>query len=174
MAVDFGVLFTDSAHQLSASALVQNVGTQFSTYGESREQLPFDLKMGITKRLAEAPFSFSLTAQRLNRFNLDHDDTAFNNDNGYANYSSGIGKLFRHLVLATTVYIGDRAEIYAGYNFLRRKELAVGAAGNGLHGFSMGISVNLGRLHLQYARAYYQPGAALNQFGIGMRLKDIH
>ena len=172
MAMDLGILFTDSASKLSVSALVQNLGTQFTSYAGIREELPFDLKMGITKRLAGAPFSFSLTAQRLNRFDIDYEDTAFNNDNGYANRYSPIGKLFRHLVLATTVFLGDRAEVYAGYNFLRRKELAVGAAGNGLHGFSMGLGIFLGKLQLRYGRAYFQPGAALNQLGISMKLND--
>jgi hypothetical protein len=172
MALDMGILFTDSASKLTASFLVQNLGTQFTSYGGVNEELPFDIKMGVTKRLEGAPFSFSLTAQRLNRFNIDYEDTTFNNDNGYANRDSRIGKIFRHLVLATTVYFGDRAEMYAGYNFLRRKELAVGAAGNGLHGFSMGLGVFLGKLRLRYGRAYFQPGAALNQLGISMKLND--
>ena len=171
VAVDFGILFSDTAHGFSAAALVQHLGTQFRRYGDLQEDLPFDLQLGLSKRLAKAPFGFSLTAQRLNRFDITYNDTAFNNENGFRE-RFGIDELFRHLVLAATVYIGDRVEIYGGYNFLRRRELSVGAGGNGLHGFSTGLSVFLGKLSLQYARAYYQPGSALNQLGLNLKMNE--
>lgn len=171
MALDMGILFSDSLNNFSASVLVQNLGSQFKRYGGIREDLPFDLKAGISKRLAKAPFGFSLTAQRLNRFDISYNDTAFNNENGIEG-KFGIDELFRRLVLATTIYISDRAEIHGGYNFLRRRELSIGANVNGLHGFSMGVSVFLGKLSLQYARAYYQPGSAINQFGLNLKLND--
>lgn len=176
IAIDFGIHYYDSSKLFSASAMARNIGTQLKSYpGAENEDLPFDLQVGITQRLAKAPLSFSLTAQRMHRFDIVYDDTVFNNENGYSNAEKGkftFDKLFRHFVLGTTIYIGDRAEIAAGYNFLRRKELAIGRNGNGLHGFSMGAAVFLGKLEIRYARAYYQPGSAINQLGIGMKLND--
>lgn len=176
LAMDAGILFYDSANLFSAAAVVKNIGFQLKKYdGSSPDELPFDLQIGITKRLEKAPFSFSLTAQRIQQFNILYNDTTFNNENGFTNSSSkkfSFDKLISHLILSTTIYLGDRVDITAGYNFLRRKELNIGNSGNGFNGFSLGAGVSLGKLTVRYARAYYQSATAMNQFGLNLKLKD--
>ncbi len=176
LALDIGILFHDTAKLFSASLLFKNMGTQLKKYeGSDPDDLPFDLQIGFTKRLANAPFSFSLTAQRLHQFNIGYNDTVFNNENGFNNRSAkkfSFDKLLDHVVLATTVYMGDRVELVAGYNFLRRKELNIGNAANGLNGFSLGVGVLLGKLQIRYARAYYQSNTAFDQLGLNLKLND--
>lgn len=176
LAMDIGLLFSDTAKLFSASAVVKNAGFQLKKYnGSSGDDLPFDLQIGFTKRLASAPFSFSVTAQRIHRFDIGYNDTAFNNENGFENSSNkkfSFGKLINHFVLASTIYLGDRIEVIAGYNFLRRKELNIGNGGNGLNGFSLGAGVMLGKLQIRYARAYYQNSSAYNQLGLNMKLNE--
>lgn len=173
-AMDAGVLFRDTARQFSASLLVKNLGFQAKKYsGSAPDDLPFDLQAGLSKRLEKAPFGFSLTARRMHQFNIRYDDTSFNNSNGFPNAGNkkfGFGKLVDHLVLAATIYPEEHVEIYAGYNFLRRRELNIGNSGNGLNGFSVGAGVLLGKLQIRYARAGYQSNTAYNQFGISMQL----
>lgn len=174
LAMDVGVLFRDTAGLFSASFLVRNLGTQLRKYPETgAEDLPFDLQAGISKRLENAPFGFSLTAQRMQRFNIRYDDPEFNNENGYPNSGKGdftLGKLIDHLVLGATIYVGDRVELDAGYNFLRRRELNIGPEGNGLNGLSLGAGVKLGKLEIRYARSHYQGNTGYNQFGLNMKL----
>ena len=176
LAIDVGILFHDSSKLFSAAIVAKNMGTQLKKYaGTDPDDLPFDVQIGFSKRLASAPFSFSLTAQRIQRFNINYNDTNFNNENGFENTSEKkitFNKLLNHLVLATTIYAGDRVELMAGYNFLRRKELSIYNTANGLNGFSMGVGVLLGKLHVRYARAYYQSNTAFNQLGLNMKLND--
>ncbi len=176
IAMDAGVLFTDTSKLFTASAVIKNVGTQLKKYpGSSADEVPFDLQIGFTKRLSKAPFSFSITAQRLQQFDINYNDTIFNNNNGFSNGSSkkfSFDKLINHLVIGTTFFFGDRVELNAGYNFLRRQELNIGNAGNGLNGFSVGAGALLGKLTVRYARAYYQSNSAYNQFGISLTLKE--
>lgn len=176
LAMDIGILFSDTSKLFSASALVKNAGFQLMKYnGSSGDDLPFDLQIGFTKRLASAPFSFSVTAQRIHQFDIGYNDTSFNNENGFDNGSTkkfSFGKLINHFVLASTIYLGDRVEVIAGYNFLRRKELNIGSGGNGLNGFSLGAGVMLGKLQIRYARAYYQNSSAYNQLGLNMKLNE--
>lgn len=176
IAADAGVLFQDTAKLFSASVLVKNMGAQLKKYnGADDEELPFDVQIGISKRFQKAPFGLSLTGQRIHRFNIRYDDTAFNNGNGFPNASAKkitAGKLLDHLVLGSTIYIGDRVEFNAGYNFLRRRELNIGNEGNGLNGFSVGAGVFFGKLQVRYARAYYQGNTAYNQFGINLKLNE--
>jgi hypothetical protein len=162
LAMDAGLHYYDSVKLFSAGALIKNLGFQLKRYeGSNEEDLPFDLQFGITQRLRNAPFSFSLTAQHAQQFNIHYADSVFNNAKG---------KLIDHLVLATSIYLGDKVEVQAGYNFLRRRELNIGNAGNGLNGFSLGAGFLLGKLQVRYARAYYQSNSAYNQFGIAFKL----
>ena len=174
VAMDIGIQFDDSSKHFSASIVAKNMGVQLQKYpGSSGDDLPFDLQAGLTKKLANAPFSFSLTAQRMQHFDIAYNDTSFNNSNGYTNRAGNfVGKLVDHLVLATTVYFGDRVEAIAGYNFLRRKELNIGNSGNGLNGFSMGLGALFGKLQVRFSRAYYQNSSAYNQLGLNLKLNE--
>lgn len=176
IAMDMGVLYQDSLKLFSTSMVAKNLGFQLKKYdGTEPDDLPFDLQIGLTKRLANAPFSFSITAQRLHQFNILYTDTTFNNENGFNNGSTkkfSFDKLLNHFVLATTIYLGDKVELIAGYNFLRRHELSIGNGGNGLTGFSLGAGVMLGKLQIRYARAYYQNSSAYNQLGLNMQLNE--
>lgn len=176
VAADIGVLYKDTAKLIYASVLARNMGMQLQVYpGAGAEDMPFDLQIGVTKRLAQAPFAISLTGQRMHRLDIRYEDTLFNNDNGFPNSSRKkwtAGKMLDHLVLGATVYFGDRVEFQAGYNFLRRRELNIGNEGNGLNGLSLGAGVRLGKLDIRYARSYYQAGTAYHQFGLNLSLRE--
>jgi hypothetical protein len=172
IAVDFGVLFFDSVKNFSASLLVKNMGVQLTTYASEKEDLPFDLQIGITKKLSKAPFGFSLTAQQLHRFDISYNDTTFNNDNGYS-YPSSFTKVFNHFVLATHIYLGDNLEATIGYNHLRRQELSITDGSNGLSGFSGGVRIKFSKLQILYARSTYQKGMGYNQIGITTQLNKL-
>lgn len=176
IAADIGVNYFDTARGFSASVVAKNMGSQLRRYeGSTGDDLPFDIQIGVTKRLANAPFSFSLTGQRLNQFDIAYNDTLFNNDNGFENNADkkfSVEKLLDHIVMAVTIHLAERVEVQAGYNFLRRRELKIGSTSNGLNGFSIGAGVLFGKLQVRYARAYYQSNTAFNQFGINMQLNQ--
>jgi hypothetical protein len=171
IAMDIGILFQDSSKNFSASVVAKNMGSQLKQYpGAGREDLPFELVFGISKKLKDAPFSFSLTAQKMQQFDIRYNDTIFNNQNGFTSNVHTAGKMFDHLIVGTTVYAGNYIEFYAGYNFLRRRELNLGREGNGLNGFSLGAGALFGKLQVRYARSYYQAGTAFDQLGLTMTL----
>lgn len=175
IALDFGVAYYDSLHRFSASVLAKNLGFQLKQYaGAETEELPFDLQAGLTRKLQNAPLSFSLTTHSIHHFDITYNDTSFNNENGFPNTGRrfSFDKLFRHLVLAAQVYAGDHVELSFGYNHLRRKELNIGQGGNGLNGFSVGAGLILKKLQLRYARSHYQNNTGYNQLGINMKLNE--
>ena len=172
MAADVGVLFNDSASHLSASVLLKNMGVQVTSYSGEAEDLPFDLQAGLTKRLRDAPFAFSVTAQKLHRFDNIYNDPVFNGDNGFSD-PSAINKILTHFILATHVFLGQHIEATIGYNFLQRQELKVGAEGNELTGFSAGLRLSFRKLQVHYGRTAYQRGVASNQVGITVHLDRL-
>lgn len=173
MALDVGVHYSDTAHLFSASLLAKNMGIQLTTYAGEREDLPFDFQLGLTKRLAKAPFGFSFTGQQLHHFNIHYNDTTFNNQNDLASGNSFFNKFMNHFVIATHVYLGSNLEATLGYNHLRRSELNIGSSGNGLNGFSMGIRLKFQKLQLQYARSNYQRNISYNQLGLTLHMDRL-
>lgn len=169
---DVGILFADSARQISFGLLARNMGAQLSTYNGQKEDLPFDLQIGATKKLSKAPLGFSITAHQIHQFDLVYEDTLFNSENNFPSNNSTFKKLFNHFVFATHIYLGSHLQLALGYNRLRREELNLGSAGNGLNGFSGGINARFRKMHIQYARAYFQRSYAYNQLGINLLLNQ--
>ncbi|RYY24917.1 MAG: type IX secretion system protein PorQ [Chitinophagaceae bacterium] len=176
LAVDFGLSYRDTSRGLQASFVIKNGGMQLTTYtGAGREELPFDLQLGLSKRLKNAPLQFSLTMNRLHRFDLTYNDPAYNDENGVEQDSKSFSfdNIFRHIILATQVYITDKVEVSLGYNYLRRKELNMGSSGNGVNGFSAGVGVLFKKMQIRYGQAYYQSNRAYHQVGINIKLNEF-
>jgi hypothetical protein len=173
VALDFGVLYSDSSNFLTASVLAKNMGVQLKTYAGETEDIPFDLQIGITKRLANAPFGFSFTAQHLHRLNMVYNDANFNADNDFSSNNNFFNKLFNHFVIASHIYLGNNLEATLGYNHLRRQELNIGSSGNGLNGFSMGVRIKFAKLQVLYARSSYQRNVSYNQLGLTLQMNQL-
>jgi len=171
LALDAGAVYYDSLQLLQVSLVLKNMGAQLKSFVPGiTEELPFDIQLGVSKRLKKAPIQFSATAHHLHQFNLLYNDTAGAANGGHEINNSAFNKLFQHFVLAAQVYIEDKIEITAGYNILRRTELRIDNTTNGLTGFSMGLGYTSKKLHLRYARSWYQNNTAYNQFGINLSL----
>lgn len=173
LAFDVGVLYSDTTNKFSASILAKNMGFQLKTYAGEAEDLPFDLQIGITKRLANAPFGFSFTAQHVHQFNILYNDTTFNNENGFETNATFFTKLLNHFVIASHIYLGSNLEAIVGYNHLRRSELNIGSSGNGLNGFSIGVRAKFQKLQILFSRSNYQRNIAYNQLGLNIQLNKL-
>jgi hypothetical protein len=73
-------------------------------------------------------------------------------------------------VFALQAFPGEKIELTLGFNALRRAELTLPRAANGLTGFSFGAGVLLKKMQVRYARSIYQNGIAFNQFGLNIDL----
>jgi hypothetical protein len=174
MLVDAGILYSDTAKLFNAAITAKNMGVQLSAFGDEREDLPFDLQVGITKKLEKAPFAFSVTLAQLHRFKVGYQDTTFDIANGFSSRKQGFGDhLFNHFTIATHIYLSQNLEVLAGYNRLRRYELNTGSTGNGLNGFSGGLNLRFKKLNFQYAHAWYHAGQGYNQLSIGLDLAEL-
>jgi hypothetical protein len=173
VAVDAGLAYTDSLQLFRFAIVARNMGQQFSAYQNgNKEELPFDVQIGITKRLAKAPIQFSLAWQQAHRWNIYYNDSAFINNNGLGEVgkTSFFNKLSSHLVFGTQIFLSKNIELGLGYNFLRRKEQSLGNAGNGLAGFSGGLGVLYKQFQFRYATGLYLSNLASHQVGITLNM----
>lgn len=175
IAMDAGVTCYDSAQLVQLSLVLKNMGTQLKKYhGAGSEEIPFDLVIGVTKRLQKAPVQFSITAHHLHRFNLLYNDTAYNSNRfDQTEGKFTVDKMVRHFIFSTQLFVGDKVEVSAAYNHLRRAELNLNHSTNGLNGFSLGLGILFHKIQIRYARAYYQNNTAYNHFGLNLHLHEF-
>lgn len=171
IAVDAGITYTDTSRMLQLGFAAKSMGSQLKTYSGTGEDLPFDMLVGITKKLEKAPIRLSITAQRLNRFDIIYNDTAFNTENFGRPGLAGWGdKLISHVIMGSELLLGEKITVSAGYNILRRKELSIRNIASGLTGFSYGLNLNLTNLQFHYARSHFQSGLSHHLVSVNFQL----
>lgn len=171
IAADAGLnyILEEKGFQVGFSA--KNMGTMLTAYAGEKEDLPFDLLLGISKRLEKAPLQFSITAQRLHRYRIVYDDPLFDQENFGMVSEKRIGyHLLSHLIVGAEVFIGERIILEAGFNMLRRNELAIRNLANGLTGMGYGMHFNMGRLNFSFARTHFTPSKAQQLVSFSYRL----
>ena len=177
IAIDAGITYSDTARFLQIGLVMKNMGLQVHPYeGSGREELPFDLQVGFSKKLAKAPLQFSVNLHHLHQFDIRYNDTAFDSVNGgITNNTKGLffENLFNHFVFSTQLFLTEKVEISAGYNYLRRKELTAGTGGNGLNGFSFGAGVIIKKIQIRYSKTFFQSNLSNNQVGIGFSFSSF-
>lgn len=172
LALDMGLNYYNEERMIQFGFAAKNMGFQLKSYSNGKEDLPFDLVLGMTKQLEKAPIRFSITGQRMHQFDLLYNDTLFNETNFGSQPTSNLGtKIFSHLVFGTDVLVGEKIVLTGGYNVLRRRELRIQNITSGLTGFSYGFNLHLQRLSMYYARTHYQSSLSHHQISFSFRLQ---
>jgi hypothetical protein len=138
LAVDAGLSYYNSAQDFSAALTLRSIGAQLKAYEEKRYALPWDVQLGISKRLAHAPFRISVTAVNLNKWKVFWSE---------------------HLVFGLDFIPSDNVWLGLGYNPQAAREMKLEGGGNGLGGFSVGGGLRIRSFCLDLALARYYPAA---------------
>lgn len=184
LAADLGLTYYNPKRELTLALLGKNMGTQIQSYTDlTEEELPFEIQMGISKRLAKVPLRLSLIAQHLQQWDLTYtnpaqeveEDNILNDqsDNQQEKNKDGFLENFaRHMIFNAEFLITENVNIRFGYNYLRRTELKIDEK-LGTVGISWGLGFRISRFHLSYARSAFHQAGATNTFSISTRLSDF-
>ncbi|MCC7506766.1 MAG: type IX secretion system protein PorQ [Saprospiraceae bacterium] len=182
LAADAGAIYVDTANRFSAAIVLRNVGAQLATYNGVKEDLPYDLQVGFSKRLKHLPFRFTVIAHSLNQWDLRYDDPnnqdedvlLFGGEQSQTQGNPGIDNFFRHFIFSGEFLLGrnESFRIRLGYNHLRKKELSVRNY-RSLAGFSGGVGFKISRFRLDVGYAAYHLAGGVLHVGIGTNLKDF-
>jgi hypothetical protein len=138
VAVDLGLNYQDIERGWSVSAVARNLGGQVKAYEEEFERIPFDLLVGVSRQLPNAPLTLHATLARLNNW-----DQAF----------------IKHLAVGADIRLGTSVFVSAGYNFRRSSEMKIyeGEDTSASHGagLSLGGGIELERFKLNIGYAKY-------------------
>ncbi len=182
MAVDLSMAYINPDQLLTAAIVARNIGRQITYYhGNNREPLPFDLALGVSKKLQNAPFQFSLVANNLHNYNLVYDSPLllpdhFNTDDDSQTFQERVSdfgdNLMRHLTLGVEFQPLQSFSFRMGYNYRRRQEMKVDSRLSTV-GFSWGFGIQISRFQLQYGRSNYHLAGAPNHISISTSLQDL-
>lgn len=122
IAMDFGMQYHMPASQLSLSFGVNNLGAQLSSYINTKEKLPLDIRVGISKRLEHTPVRLNVTFSKLNESRE---------------------KLLQHLKafsIGAEFIFSDYVSARLGYDNESRQDMKLGTS-LGISGFSTGLGI---------------------------------
>lgn len=159
------------------SLLFRNIGRQITTYASNGvEPLPFEIQLGVSRRLEHLPFRVSALLTHLEKWDLTYDAPDDQSSlTGESSTRSGIGdfadKAFRHVVIGGEFMPAKFMSIRLGYNYQRRQEMAV-ASRTGMVGFSWGLGLKVSKFGINYSRSRYHLAGSPNYITITTNLGD--
>ncbi|MCE2503705.1 MAG: PorV/PorQ family protein [Chlorobi bacterium] len=132
LALDAGLYFQDTVNNIQAGASLLHLGSQLSSFGEENEELPLDLKIGVSHELRGLPLLLALNFSRM----LDESDNFLGHFSSFA-----IGGEFT---------ISDPLRLRFGYNNRVRQDVTFGGS-KGLGGLSAGVGILVDQYRFDYA-----------------------
>ena len=167
LAVDAGLSYFDTEKDFSFGLALKSIGAQLKYYEDERQNIPWDLQMGFTKRMAHAPVRVSATAMYLNRWKFDSIDKTAD-----AKEDSFFETAFKHLVLGVELIPSDNIWVGIGFNPKTKMDMKL-QSGNGLGGFSIGGGVKVSRFNVGASIARYHPSATSLMVSVTMSLSEM-
>lgn len=175
LGADLGVYYSKPESNFSAAFVVKNIGTELSTYGNERANLPLDIQLGVSKKLNHLPFRFTIIAHQLQQWSVRYDDpnnvqseSIFEDEpSETSGFNEGVDNFFRHFIFNGEFLLGKTQglKIRFGYNHFRRKELSLSNF-RSLTGFSGGLGLRIKGFNIDYGVGYYHLAGAANHLSI--------
>ncbi len=132
LALDGGILYVDTANRMQAGLSILHLGSQVSSFGDENEDLPLDLKLGVSHQLRGLPLLIALNFSRL----LDDSDAFIDR--------------FAAFSLGGEFTLSRPLRLRVGYNNRIRQEIPFGQS-KGLAGFSAGLGILVSAYRLDYS-----------------------
>ncbi len=156
-AIDFAGNYYDDEKEFLATLMVKNAGYQFKGYTKGKnDPLPLDLQFAVSKKLAHAPFRFSLLAHNLNRWDLTYVDPnakptidALTGDTIPVPTAGLIEKIGRHFTFQSEILVSKNLHLRAALDLQKRAEMKL-AERPGASGFSFGVGLYFKKFSVDY------------------------
>ncbi len=165
---DAGLSYYHSEKGFSAAITLKNIGAQLKPYNDDRQKMPWDIQLGVTKKMNHAPIRLSVTAMYLNRWKFDVIDKTDveQKEDGFAK------TLFKHLVLGVDFVPSDNFWVGIGYNPKVHSDMKL-QGGNGFAGFSGGAGVKIKMFDVGVSVAKYHPSALSMMVSVSTSFADF-
>ncbi|MDD2797199.1 MAG: type IX secretion system protein PorQ [Bacteroidales bacterium] len=174
LGVDLGLNYFDVANNLSLAIALKNIGGQLDKFNEQSENLPWDLQIGLSKKLAHAPFRLHLTGKYLNTWDLSLLRETVNTTGGGVDRKSDtfITTLTKHLGFGLDFIFTKNFYLAFGYNPKVADDFKVQEK-KGFYGFTLGTGFDIKRYHLGASVFQQHVGGTTLMIGVSTDLKKF-
>ena len=174
-AIDIGALYIDEYNSINYAFVVRNIGTQFTTYAGTQENLPLEVMAGISQEIENVPIRWHLTLENLQQWNVTFSNPARaqNSIDGSSTpeKTSFFNNALRHVIFGIELFPQKGFNLRLGYNFRRAEELRLLEQRN-FSGISVGLGLKMGRLKFDYSYSRYTLAANTSLFGLTINFNE--
>lgn len=167
LCADVGLSYFNLDKGFSFGFALKNMGAQLKSYNDERQKLPWDIQMGFSKKMQNAPLRLSVTAMYLNKWEIDYIDKV---DTERKN--SFFKTLTRHLVFGVDYVPSENFWLGVGFNPKTNQDMSL-ESGNKLGGFSFGGGIRITKFEVSASVARYHPSATSLMISISTTLDDF-
>ncbi len=151
IAGDFGLIYYNPEKQFNFGLSILNFGKQLKAYNQYKENLPVDVRLGLSKKLEHTPFRIYFEFLKLNQPN------------------SKIFSRFNNFIIGTEILASSNLTLRVGFNNEKRKEFKIGTT-TGTEGFSIGLGLNIRNYRFDYGLSSLGKVGALHRVNLTLTL----
>ena len=151
MAVDLGLHYAIPDNNWSFGFALLNLGGQLSSYYNTKEDLPFDIVVGVSKRLENLPLRLSVDFHKLNQQRED------------------FAQRFKAFTVGAEFTLSKVLKLRFGYDNERRSEFKIGSTA-GIAGFNVGLGIKISDYQFDYGYSSLGLVGGLHRVGISTSL----
>lgn len=176
--VDLAGVFHKKKLGLTVAGAIRNIGSQFSTFTDEREKLPFQVQLGVTYKFRHAPFRLGLMMEQLQRWDLTYQDPNATivvdptTGDAVEDKVTTVDKAILHLVPNAEILLSKSFMLRVAYNVRRRQELVL-ADKPGAVGLSFGVGLRVSKFHIAYGFSQLHLAGISNTISLGVRFADF-
>lgn len=156
-----GIYYLDKETNFSAGLSFRNLGDQLDYYDGIREEIPFDISAGFSKKPENFPFRLNLTLRQLNDWDMkivgETENPAF------------FDNLFRHVIFGGEAAFSENFLFRLGYNRLLHEQTKTNDSFD-LAGVSVGIGLKVKGLDIDLSRSSYSKLGGIVQISVRSQL----
>lgn len=153
IAFDIGVMYIFQEQNLNIALTFNNLGTQLNKYITLKEGLPFEIRIGISKKLEHLPLRFNFGIGKINE------------------KTEKITDRLKNFTIGGEFNISKNLDLRFGYNNERRQEMKI-APTIDLTGFSFGIGLKVENYRFDYSLISLGKIGSLHQIGLTIKIKS--
>jgi hypothetical protein len=151
LAVDLGLLYSIPELRWNFGFSILNLGSQITQYYNTTEDLPLDIRIGLSKTLEHLPFTFYASLNKLNE-----------------NYNS-FGERLQQFTFGGEFKMSKVMKLRFGYDNEKRKEYKIGGTA-GIAGFNLGLGILISKYNFDYSFSSMGTIGTLHRIGISTNL----
>ncbi|MCL2131970.1 MAG: type IX secretion system protein PorQ [Lentimicrobiaceae bacterium] len=181
LGVDVATSYYLPRRNFALTLLLSNIGSQFNSYADTRERLPFEIQLGFSQKLEHLPARYSITLQHLQRWNLYNYDPSdpFTPIDGSTGNKVPLSKgrkfaenLLRHFAFGLEILPMEYLSFQVSYNYNTRQEMRIYDR-RGVAGLAYGFGLHIQEFHLYYARSHGSMASVPNHFTLSTNIQDL-